>query len=132
VWTLKSFVIDDGADVLETWYALYSADQFVKLRAKFYTIMLYLRQQPKPPNWVGPYFHFLKNSEGVGAINFEWKNIQYRPLGFFGPRNMEFTFLYFASENGDKYQPEGCIQTAVDRMNVVKLNAARAVKSTRW
>src|SRR6266850_903476 len=128
MWIIKSYVLDDGADVVEAWFAGYSAAQYDKVRAKFLTRVMYLRQQPKPPQWVGSSFHFLAGAAGVGTINFEVRNTQYRPLGFFGPGAMEFTFLCFANEQGGKYQPNGCVDTAVDRMRTVKANPYRSIK----
>ena len=132
MWTIKSYVLDDGADVIESWFGEYSASRFDKVRAKFLARVMYLRQQPKPPQWAGPCFHFLSGAAGIGTVNFEVRNIQYRPLGFFGPGSMEFTFLLFATEKGGKYQPTGCVDIASDRMKAVKANPNRATKSPRF
>lgn len=132
MWEIKSYVLDDGADVIESWFSQNSATRYVRLQVKLVTRMLYLRDQPTPPQWVGPCFHFLSGARGIGAITLEVNNIQYRPLGFFGPNAQEFTFLYFATEKGGKYLPSGCVESAVSRSEIVKADPNRAIKSKRF
>lgn len=132
MWTVKSFVLDDGSDVVEVWHQEYASDRHAKLRAKLAARLLYLREREKPPHWVGPCFHFLSGAHGVGAITFEVKNVQHRPLGFFGPGSAEFTILCFATEKGGKYLPAGCVDLAIERMKVAKVNQTRVVVSRRF
>src|SRR5688500_15588284 len=68
-------------------------DQSVKFRATFNVRLKYLGQQPHTA-WVRPYADLLhKDCPGVTELKIKASNIQYRPLGFFGPGRGEFTFL---------------------------------------
>lgn len=55
--------------------------------------------------WSRPYFRPLKRHQGISEIRFIVQNIQYRPLGCFGPGNKEYTILFGAKEQGDEFNP---------------------------
>lgn len=81
--------------------------------------------------WVRPYYATLPN--GIGEIRFEYKNVQYRPLGFWGPNRNEFTFLFFALEISDRFEPETALGIAVVRRGLVVEKPARsALVRDRW
>ena len=128
MWTFHSYVIG-ATDVVSEWYALYSAAIHLPLRAKLDVRMNYLRDQPV---WPDPLYHPLAGQEGLGAVRFKVKNVQYRPMGFFGPGNRTFTFVYFATEKGDKYLPKNCFEEAKARMKHVKKSPSAAVLIDRW
>ena len=59
--------------------------------------------------------------ESIYEIRFKYKQIQYRPLGFFGPNANDFTFLVPATEQGDKFKPKDAIKMAEERrINILK------------
>src|SRR4051812_15567794 len=99
LWTYRSYVVGDS-DVVSEWIAAHSATEYEGLLAKINVQMTYLQATRV---WPDPYFHPLTHQEGVGAVRFKWNKTLYRPLGFFGPGgNFQFTFLYFATEKGNK------------------------------
>jgi|SRR5215213_2247937 len=55
-----------------------------------------------------------KGCSGLFEIIFEVDNVQYRPLGYFSGR-MEFTFLFFAKEAGDEFEPPTACEIAQRR-----------------
>lgn len=118
-----------NSDVVSDWLGIYGSDDFSRLRAKFDLRMQYLRDQPM---WKDPYFHPLTNQQGIGAIRFEYLNVQYRPLGFFGVGARTFTFVYFATEKGGKYLPRACLDEAIKRMKEVKVDSSKAILIDRW
>jgi hypothetical protein len=124
MWTLKAFIDTPGTDVLDDWYESHDGKNRAKLWAKYYTIWLYLRQQPWN-GWVGAYYHPLVGKEGVGRIGFDFKRVAYRHLGFRSGLT-EFTILLCGREENWVYKPKGCIDEAVARMKLVKGDPTRA------
>lgn len=128
MWTYRSFAVAE-TDVVSDWLATYAGDSYSRLRAKLDVRMTYLRDQPI---WKDPFYHPLTGQKGIGAVRFEYLNVQYRPLGFFGPGAKTFTFVYFATEKGNKYLPKNCLQEAINRMKAVNAEPAKALQITRW
>jgi hypothetical protein len=122
--TFKAFIENPGTDVLEDWYAAHPAEHWLKLWARYYTIWLYLRQQPIG-GWREPYFHLFTGKGGIGRIGFDFKRIAYRHIGFFGPQRNEFTIVFAAEEHDWDYMPRGCIDTAVTRMKLATMDGSR-------
>ena len=118
-----------GSDVVSDWFTTYAADRYASLRAKFDVRMNYLRQQPA---WKDPHYHQLRGQDGVGAVRFEVRNVQYRPLGFFGPGARTFTFVFFATEKNGKYLPKAGIEDAKRRMRQIETNVATSRVVQRW
>src|SRR5579859_6317935 len=96
-WTFRCYIDAKGVDVIDEWHQA----QPDGLQAKFDTRAKYLRQQPRAL-WIRPYFETLHGEgAGLGEIRFEWKNVQYRPLGV-ASGEREFTLLSIAHERGGK------------------------------
>lgn len=53
-------------------------------------------------------------------IRFKHKNVQYRPIGFFGPKSDEFTFVIWCTEKGGNILPKTWYNTAKARMDEIK------------
>ena len=123
---LKSFVLQ-GTSVVDAWYA----DADPEARANLDARMKYLVQQPVA-EWKRPMYAPLTKSKGVGEVRFKVRRVQYRPLGFFGPARMEFTFLMFSTHR-EHYEPRNAIAEAITRMGLVNADykLAVAVKG-RW
>jgi hypothetical protein len=128
---LRAYLLDDNADVISVWYDQYAGQP--KVRAKLDMRMLHLRprRRDERDGWNRPYYDTLER--GVGEVRFEIGNIQYRPIGFFGPAREEFTFLLFAIEQSDRLQPRNAIDEAVRRRGVVQSDPSRSVLiKGRW
>ncbi len=129
---LLAYCLDDGIDVVSAWYAYHAGD--ARLRAKLDARMTYLRQQPRE-GWKREPYETL--SDGIGEVRFEWKNIQYRPLGFFGyPQRYDFTFLSFATKKdgrrGTNWEPSNAFALAMQRMEDLKRGMAQSIVVHRW
>lgn len=62
---------------------------------------------------------------GLGKLLFRADGVQHRPLGFFGPGDRTFTLLVWATERDWTLSPPNVLETAFERMNVIKRNPER-------
>ena len=109
-WRFRCYLMDDGTDVIDAWYEAQPAP----LQAKFDTRMRFLQQNPRD-KWVRPYFDTLGNEcAGLGEVRFEWKNVQYRPIGF-SSGEMEFTLVFVAEEHGGAFVPRNTCRQCQSR-----------------
>lgn len=69
-------------------------------------------------DWHEPQAKKLSGIEEIYEIRFK-SAIQYRPLGFFGPRPEEFTILVWASKKGSVWNPAEAIETAAQRRKAI-------------
>src|SRR5438270_912131 len=120
-WAFRCYCSLAGIDVIDEWYQA----QPDKLKAKFDTRMRYLQQQPRSA-WVRPYFDTLSGDcAGLGEVRFEWKNVQYRPIGF-SSGQLEFTLVMIAIERGRKFEPLSACKIAHTRKAEIAANRKRA------
>jgi hypothetical protein len=126
---LRALSFDDAPHVVDIWYADHARDETV--RVELDVLMLYLRQQGRE-GWTRPRYDILRDADGVGALHFKVRRINYRPLGYFGPGRNEFTFLSFATKT-NKYEPRNAIEIARMRRTVVEATPSRSVVvRNRW
>ena len=108
-WTFWGFRTGPNQDVITDWYK----ERTPETRAKFDQRIRVLRNQP-PQHWRRPWIDKLERQcEGLWEIRFKADRIQWRPLGFFGPGNGQFTILLFAKEKGNRFVPRLACQTAL-------------------
>ena len=89
-------------------------------RARMDQIICYMEIQR---DWTKTsYFRPLTAYKGICEIRFIVQNIQYRPLGCYGPGEKEFTILVGAEEKGDRFNPKSAPQLAVKRRKVILEN----------
>ena len=96
------------------------------IREHFLSRLRYLANTPKI-DWHEPQAKKLKGVENVYEIRFKAGNIQYRPLGRFGPGEQDFTILVWAYKKQSVYTPAEAIDTAEKRG---KLLGKREAKCT--
>lgn len=126
---LRALSFDDSPHVVDSWYADHARDEAV--RVELDVLMLYLRQQSRE-GWTRPRYDILRDADGVGALHFKVRRINYRPLGYFGPGRNEFTFLLFATKT-NRYEPRNAIEIARTRRATVEAIPSRsAVIKNRW
>ncbi len=122
LWTLKSYRPLDGTSAAQEWCNSVGGD----IWAVFAWNMDYLCGQ-EIDKWSRPWAAILrggkredkKSCAGLIEIRFEVGNVQYRPLGFFSGE-MEFTFLFFAKEIGDEFEPKAACQIAKARKSEIE------------
>lgn len=122
LWTIRAYVTGGNRDVLKEWYEA----QTPRVRAKFDTQIKFLAHSPRL-DWKREPFAPLSNAQGMGEIRFFSDKVQHRPIGYFGPGQMEFTILFCAKEKGGKFVPKGALKTAEDRMKEIKKDPGRSV-----
>jgi hypothetical protein len=101
--------------------------QTAAARAEFRATWNGLRDQDREA-WTRPAgFDMLSGKYSkLGKLRFKASNAQHRPLGFFGPRPNEFTFVAWATERDGKFDPPGIRDTALERMDAVREGRAEA------
>jgi hypothetical protein len=72
--------------------------------------------------------HELNGFPRVLEMKFTVQNIQFRPLGYFGPHRHEFTFLVGAIEKNNRFVPLNAPELAIEHKNIVEANPARAIE----
>ncbi len=113
-WKFRCYVTERGIDVIDEWYKT----QPEPLQAKFDTRVRYLQQHPRS-DWVRPRFDTLgKKCAGLGEIRFEWKKVQYPPIGF-ASGEMEFTLVFVAQEHSKRFVPPTTCQISQKRKTEV-------------
>lgn len=120
-WLFKNFCDDKDRDII----APEVARLVPKARAKFYERLNGFKDQPQHL-WNGKRSKQLVGYPGLLEIRFLVANIQYRPIGFFGPNRNDFTFLIWATEQGDEFVPKTAPDTAAERRGIILQNSARA------
>jgi hypothetical protein len=114
-WTFRSYVFPDNDDEVARWYR----SQGPKVQAKF-DRRLHDLQQMAPNEWRDPYTKQLEGAcDGLVEIRFKADRIQHRPLGFYGPRQHEFTIVFCAIEQGDRFEPADACAIALRRKDEV-------------
>ena len=117
-WTIRCFLSDAGRDVICEWYG----EEPETVQAAFDTRLKFLTQN-SITSWTRPYFDKLNvTCPGISEIRFKADKVQYRPLGFFGPKPGEFTIVALAIEKGDALKPKGICKVAQDRKKLVLAN----------
>lgn len=96
-----------------------------KARAKIQRILLQLAGTRL---WTRPLASNLDDYEGIVEIRVLWMNTQYRLLGFRGPAERQFTLLFPAKEQGDKFVPLAAPSIAQTRMHIVIADRRRIVE----
>jgi hypothetical protein len=93
MWTFYDFLEERGANPIRQWLDSLPA----KARAKINTRILFLMAQAV---WPEQYVSALTGWPELIELRVVHANVQYRPLGFYGPGRREFTLVWGAVEKG--------------------------------
>ena len=117
IWGIRFFRNDRGRHQFLEEYDWQPA----AVRAEFRATMNGLRDQPTIAGWSRPngFDRLSGEYRELGKFRFKVKNVQYRPLGFFGPGQKEYTLLAWATERDGKFDPRGIRDTALRRRVMV-------------
>lgn len=116
LWTFNVYLDGRGSDVIREW--IKDVKMPPKAVAKMDTIIGHLQVTKKEhwhPTQIKPY----TGSPGIFELRFSFKNVEYRPLGCFGPKDGEFTLLIGAIEKDWKLIPASAPETAIRRCEAV-------------
>jgi len=120
-WTFRCYLDEHGTDVIYEWYKA----QPDGLRTKLETRLRFLRQRRRE-EWTRPHFDSLDDDcKGLGELRFQFKNVQYRVLGF-ASGAMEYTWVMVAKEVGGRFVPKNTCAEAQVRKEVVMADRSRS------
>jgi len=108
----KVFVSERGNREFDEWLSGLPAGP----KAKIKKIITYLEITRI---WNRPYAAKLKTTDKIWEIIAKSNNVQYRPLGCFGPKNGEFTLLIGATERDRKLEPINAAKIAEERRKLI-------------
>ncbi len=119
-WTIFDYVGPDGVNEIRVWI-----DSLPKMaQVRIDGIIGYLQITPVwPPNYISA----LETCDDIYELKIKSGGVQYRPLGFYGPRRREFTILMGAIEKGRKLQPREFCTIATRLMEIVNGDRNRIV-----
>jgi hypothetical protein len=112
VWTFYNFLDARGENVIKEWM-----NDEIPWEAKLHINgkLVVMRAMPNfPPKWVSPY----KGYPNIMELRFPYRRVQYRPLGYYGPQEKQFTLLIGAIEKGGNIR-KGILDTATERMRIL-------------
>lgn len=117
MWTFWCFLLSDSACPIRDWYEdLNAGDQSGLDR-----VLEYLEDHDVTEWQESPYVTQLRGYTGIYEIRVR----RLRPLGYFDPRQGDFTVLLGASEIGNRFVPKRAPQTAEKRKALVRAGEAR-------
>ncbi len=120
-WRFWDFAQNDR-NAIEAWYTTLAEDA----RNHFRAILKNNRKVANPVNWIG-LKRFLKGAlkgEGIWELAFRSEGIQYRVLGYFGPKRKEATLLIGCHHKQRVYDPPGALTTALKRKKMLEQGKA--------
>jgi len=112
IWSFKVFVKLNGRDTFDEWITLLNVEAQERIRAM-------IRRLSVMKRWEKPYFALLRGHRDIGEIRVKANNIQYRPLGCFGPGPHVFTLLVGARKKMNVWSPPSAIKTAEKRQKLI-------------
>lgn len=108
----------NDVNVIKVWLDGLKPKAKAKLNAKLNAL-----EQMNRTEWRMPMTEVLKgDKDGLIAVRTEYNRIQYRLLGYDGPRRGEFTLLICGTEKNNKYEPLDIGRKAFERIATVKEN----------
>lgn len=113
LWTFRCYINSQGHDEVDEFFSPKSRK---RAKAKLIERVMALQMQPSQ-NWsAGGRAKTLSGEcQGLVEIRFLADRIQYRPVGFFGPSDKEFTILVCAIEKGNQFVPKDVCSIAQRR-----------------
>jgi hypothetical protein len=116
MWKLRSFTRPDGTPIVKKWLKGATSE----LKAAFYLRMNALIKLPAD-GWDRPDVGQLRHGacKGLFEIVLYANKIRHRPIGYFSGKQ-EFTFLAFAEERGNTFDPPNICETAQERKSLIE------------
>lgn len=125
-WSFKVYVSSVGNESLQKTIDSLNTEQDADVIQYFKARLRYLKNTPKM-NWNEPHAKKLSGIKDIYEIKFSANNVEYRPLGFFGPGKKEFTILIWATHKQRIYAPHDAINTADKRRKYIESGKASSV-----
>jgi hypothetical protein len=125
LWTFRDYADERGVNVIEKWVmAIRPPKKRRKMVGRWDAFLEHIQNLER---WPFKWFTELQGFPPIFEMKFTVQNIQWRPLGYFGPRRHEFTFLVGAVEKNDRFVPPTAPEIAVEHKNIIAAEPSRAV-----
>lgn len=111
IWTFFDFLDERGENTIAAWLSSLPPEAQAKIDDR-------LVRMAQMDRWVSPWCKFYKGYDQIVELRILINKVQYRPLGFYGPRQREFTLLIGAIERNNKIS-RSVLETAVKRKDLV-------------
>jgi hypothetical protein len=106
---VKDFVDARGVNVIREWLQGLPTAARVKINVRIQYLEATAHCEPQ-------YASQLRGEcAGLMEIRIVASNVQYRPLGWYGPERREFTLLFGAIEKGNRLEPRSACAIALER-----------------
>lgn len=110
-WAFKDFVSPAGRNLIHEWLEGLPARARINARIR----LLELTDELRFPD-----VRILRGEcRGLFELRVKADNVQYRPLGYYGPGRGEVTLLIGAVERGGHFEPPSACRTALDRQALI-------------
>ena len=120
LWTYLEFLTTGGRSAITEWYD----DLADEAQQDFDDLLRYLAVTPRHL-WERPKFAPVTGHGGLGKLRFKANRIQYRPIGYFGPKAGQFTLLIGAEERNRRWVPRDAPNQASNRRAIVEADNHR-------
>jgi hypothetical protein len=120
LWTFLEFLTTGNRGVITEWYAELTEEA----QQDFDDLLRYLAVTPRHL-WERPKFAPITGYAGLGKLRFKANRVQYRHIGFFGPKAGQFTLLIGAEERGRRWVPRDAPNQALRRKTIVEADNDR-------
>lgn len=113
-WIVRDFVSARGENLIAAWLRMLP----IAARVEISTSITLLEQTERLDR---PQVGLLRNEcEGLLELRVKVNNVQYRPIGYYGPQQREITLLVGAVEKGRKFVPPTACSIAFSRIQLLK------------
>ena len=112
LWRFMDYCSPAGNNLIEAWYD----DLLEEAQAEFDAT---LKTLSITEDWRGMSEFKHLGQDGLCEIRFKAANVQYRPLGFFGPGAKCFSIYVGSRKKGKIYDPPDALRLAIERRNKV-------------
>jgi|SRR3989339_613489 len=120
-WNFKVFISANNVCDFEEWLD----NQIPENRAK---VRIFINRLMIANSWSPKHVRSLSGYPKINELVIKGKNVQLRPLGYFGPSRKCFTLLLGAIEKGDKFIPKDAPGKAEERQRLVMSDWERYTK----
>jgi hypothetical protein len=119
VWQFMDYISVQGRNAITDWY-----DRLLSQEQTDFDTMI--RILAKTRQWRMPEFRWIKGRPyaGLGEIRFTSERKQHRVVGFYGPRQQQFTMLIGCTHKQNIYNPPNALDTAARRKREIETGDA--------
>jgi Phage derived protein Gp49-like (DUF891). len=118
-WNFRDYISERGVNEIREWLDSLPMKAQIKIDTRISYLEATKTFEPQ-------YISALDGYDDIYEVKVICANIQYRPLGCYGPGRGEFTLLIGAVEKGDRFDPKTAPETATERRKIVMRDRRRS------